>query len=438
MNTTLRTALVLGIFFGTGAVACTGDAARAPEEGNAYLSIVGESSVFMENGWQQAIIVRYHDGDDHPLAGQIDFAITGAGGGATLSSGSAVTDREGEATVVVNAGASGDAAFSVEASADYADPVSWRIAVHTDQPLGPLDPSGRYRVQSQFDMVGGLPGTVGQITNTFLDMTDGPNDPATWLIDQAVDSIDSSTTRAIINAARPTLDQVVNQALRSASPQLVDDLLEVGHDFGQVARKFGTQSTLEVVGSADGFTSSHTLTHLVFTVDDHTSQFALTELGMTNPAAADVAFTSTDSQSTIGSHQFPLSYGSVLLVALDNVIIPAIEPGANDLEGFLGGVINCDFIGNAMADYIGFGGSLYAGACRLGLSQAAHYVEGRILSLDQSALIMNIDGTARPIDTNTDRKVDILQNGAWTGSVSYAGAPVTLGASTFRGDRLAD
>ncbi|MBE7451135.1 MAG: hypothetical protein HS111_20235 [Kofleriaceae bacterium] len=438
MKTTLSTALLLGLFVGVGAGCASDDGGgpRPPQEGDAFLTVVGEANVFLENGWQQAITVRYHDGDDNPLAGEIDFAIGGSAGGATLSSGSAVTNQHGEATVSVVAGGSGEAAFSVQAVAEYADPASWRIAVRTSQPTGPLDPRGTYRVASNFDLVSGLPGAIGQVTNTFIDMTDGPYDPATYFLDQAVNAISDSTTRALINGARPALDAIVNEAIRGASPTIVTDLLEIGNDFGQVARKFGTLSTLEVIDASEGLAASHALTHVVFTIDGQSSQFLLSDLGMSDLRAPNLGFTQTDARTDVARHQFPLSYGAVLMVALEEVIIPMVDPSATDLESFFNNLINCNSVGATIASYIGVGSSsFYAGACRLGLGYAANYVEGRIRSLDSSALILDVSGNARPMDTNGDRKIDILQNGTWTGSMSYANQPVTLGASTFRGER---
>lgn len=443
MKPQLSTALLFGFLAGAGLGAgCSSSddgQPRPPEAGDAYLTIVGESSVFMENGWQQAITVRYHDGDDNPLAGEVGFTVGGAAGGGTLSAAHAVTDRDGQATVNVQAGASGEAAFSVEATAEYADPVSWRIAVRAGEPSGPLDPRGRFRVDSKFDIVAGLPGAVGQVTNTFIDMTDSPYDPATFFLDQAVNAISDSTTRTIINGARPALDAIVNDALRAASPQIVTDLLEVGNDFGQVARKFGTTSTLEVTAAAEGFASSHTLTHVVFTVDGQSFAFPLADLGMSDLAAPNVGLQQTDARTDIGTHRFPLSYGAVLMVALEEVVVPLIDPSATDLESFFSNLVDCDRVGATISGYLGFGSpSLYAGACRLGIGYATSYVEGRIRSLDSSAMLLDIGGNARPMDTNTDRKIDVLQNGTWTGSMSYANQPVTLGASTFRGDRVAN
>ncbi|HVV86541.1 MAG TPA: hypothetical protein VHE35_25965 [Kofleriaceae bacterium] len=436
----MKSLLTCAALIGICAAACTGDddhALQPPESGDAYLTIVGDKNVFMENGWQQAITVRYHDGDDHPLAGEIAFSLEGTGGGATLTSTRAVTDAHGEATVKVQAGATGDAAFAVEAAAEFADPVTWKVAVTTSQPDGPIDPTGNFRLDSSFDLVGGLPGTVGEVTRTFIDMTDSPYDPATWVLDQSVSAIGDSTTRGLINAARPTLDGLVNDALRAAAPHAFDKLVALGSDFGQVTRKLGTRSTLAITGGGDGWVADHKLTHAVFTIDASTTAYALTDLGMTEPTVSAVAVTRTDDRVTIAQHAFPLSYGSLLLAGLDKVVIPRLDSGATDLESYLQRVVPCDSIGATVAQRIGAGSpQLYAGACKIGVQRAAIALEDRILSLDSQALQLKIAGQARPQDTNGDRKLDLLQDGTWTGSMTYAGAPVTLGASTFHGERI--
>src|SRR5689334_10340457 len=128
MKITISSALMFGLFLGAGlGVGCSSGAAsggggdgKPPVNGDAFLTVVGSANVFVGNGAQQAITVRYHDQADTPLAGEVDFAIKGDGGGAALSSAKAVTDKDGNATVTLTTGTGGDAAFTVEASAEYA------------------------------------------------------------------------------------------------------------------------------------------------------------------------------------------------------------------------------------------------------------------------------------------------------------------------------
>jgi hypothetical protein len=101
-------------------------------------------------------------------------------------------------------------------------------------------------------------------------------------------------------------------------------------------------------------------------------------------------------------------------------------------------MIDCQAVGQQLADSIGVGSpSLYEGACILGVGAAVGVIYDQLASLDASAMLLGISGEARPQDTNTDRKVDVLTGGEWVGSVSYAGVPATLTDSTFRAERMA-
>ena len=68
-----------------------------------------------------------------------------------------------------------------------------------------------------------------------------------------------------------------------------------------------------------------------------------------------------------------------------------------------------------------------------GLNAAAGFIQDQLTELQ--GMDLDINGEAKPMDTNTDAKVDVLLNGEWNGTVSYLGTPATLQDSTFRGDR---
>lgn len=417
---------------------CAGDATGGDDttETGAQLTIVGERTLRLENGWESEIKVRYTDLDGQPLAGELTFQIAGEPGGAFLSDTSAVTDANGEATLVLTAGSAGDAAFAVEADADDTDPVQWDVQVLEVA----LDVTGSYRVTSEFDLASGLPGTAGDVINTFIEMTDDPQDPATWVLDQLVDNIDSGIVQDFINGARPALDVILNEVLLSTTPDIVADLIEMGDAFGQIARNFGTGSELRVTATNDvdnALLAQHVMTDLIFTIDGDSYPYPFADMGMANPTAQ-VPFSYTANRFTLGAHDFPLSYGSILMVALEQIIIPLINDSATDLESLLTNLVDCAAIGDAVSDYLGFGSSgLYEGGCLLGLEAAAGYVEDQILSLDSSAMVLGINGSARWIDSNNDHRVDVLQGGTWEGNMSYAGTPAPLGESTFRGERMA-
>ena len=426
--------------------ACTSDpgsddaAPNRPTDGHAVLTIVGDTNLFLETGWRREITVRYHGDDEQPLAGEVAFALVGSGGGASLSAATAVTDADGNAKVTVVAGADGEASFRVAASAPFAQEVAWSIAVKPPVMVGPLDATGLYRVQSQFDLAGDLPGTVGDVIETFLEMTDDPNDPATWVLDRVVDELGSGTIVTLIQHARPFLDGIVNDLLHRIAPDLVDDLLAAGNQLGDAARSFGTVSTLAVTGTAGGdLASTHTITGISLEIDGRHHSWTVEDLGLAAPVATGVAFAlDGETRATVGDHELALSYGTILLAGLDEVIVPALDPRAHSLRELLGHQINCDAIGRTIADTIGLGSAgVYIAACSAGLDAAARLVEDRIRDLDGAGIVLGIGGAARVDDPDQDRVVDVLSPGSWTGAVRYAGQPAPLGPSSFRADRMA-
>lgn len=434
------TALSLSFLLALGAGACTSDGVDDPGDdvtpGTAQLTIVGANSVLLENGWTADVTVRYADESNEPLAGTIDFVLDGEVSGAFLSGTSVQTNGNGEATVTITAGSAGDANFAIDASAADAESVSWDVQVLERA----LEVTGSYRLNSEFDIASGLPGTAGEVVNTFIDMTDDAYDPASWVLDQAIAAISNSTIRDIVQGMRPILDGILYDLLIANTPDIVEQIVSVGDAFGQVAKKFGTTSTLTVTESNDvdgSLASAHHLSDLVFTIDGDTFTYSLAEIGMANLDAAPT-FSYNATKFTVGAHTFPLSYGSILLVALNEIIIPMVDSAASDIESFLVGLVPCDEVGVAIADYVGFGSAgLYEGACLLGLGTAANFIEDRIMSLDSTAMNLGIAGSVRWIDSNNDYKVDVLQGGTWTGNMTYGSTPAPLGPSTFRGERMA-
>lgn len=415
-----------------------------PTPGNAHLTIVGDSNVFLENGWTHRLKVKYHDGSDAPLAGQVDFAIVGNSNGGALIKTFGVTNADGIVEVDMRAGADGDASFKIKASAEYADAVEWTIAVSAGAPpLPPLDPTGSYTTHSSFDIVSGLPGPVGDAINGLIEATDDANDPATFVIDVALDEIDNGTIESLVDAARPFLDGVLNDLILSYAPDFVQDILDVGNKLGQVARNFGTVSTfkIEKTGGVEGeeLVGTHTMTGMYFDIDGTRTTFSMAELGMQNLVAEQVAVRlEGETKVVIGEHNFQLSYGSVLMVALNQLIIPLIDPTANNLGDLLTNLVDCQAVGAQMSSTIGFGSpGLYETACSVGLVAATGLIEDQIRDLDNNAMVLGVNGDAKPQDTNTDRKVDVLLGGKWFGNMMYANTPATLGDSTFRGERQA-
>jgi hypothetical protein len=140
---------------------------------------------------------------------------------------------------------------------------------------------------------------------------------------------------------------------------------------------------------------------------------------------------------TIDSHKLPLSYGTLLHLAVDNVIIPMVDPAAVDLSDVLHDAVDCSNVGEYVYEAIGIGSpSTYEAACDAGLTFAASAIYQQIDKIDSSAFEFDVSGIAKAVDTNHDGKADKIQTGTWARTLSYAGTPAPLSTATFLGQRL--
>ncbi len=422
-----------------------------PTDGHAYLKIVGDKNVFLDNGATKELVVMYVDDANMPLAGTIAFKVDGDLMGGRLSASSGVTGADGSVHINVTGGPTGEAYVKVTASAEFATSVDWSVSVKAaSQPPvpGPLQVIGTYQLESEFNLVNGIPGTAGDVVRTIIDMTDGPNDPASWLLDLA--SKDNAGVKSALDPLRPAVDAFLNSLLKDLSMKIVidgvqldivDKFKDFGNAFGDVAQKFGLKSTLQIyAGPNNTLLGKHTITGVFFKIDNKKIEKTLGELNMDNIVVDKIPVTLTGETSlTIGDETFGLSYGKMIIFALDNVVIPQVDPAATSLRELLSDVVPCDSIGDSIADYTHIGdGTLWQSLCETAIAFGASYAEGKIGSLGDQATAFTFHGSVRPVDTNNDRKVDSLVGGLWEGQLMLAGQPAALAKpmQTFTGTRM--
>jgi hypothetical protein len=312
-----------------------------------------------------------------------------------------------------------------------------------EETLPPTDATGRYQMTSTFDIASNMPGKVGAVTNAFIDMTDGATDPADWILEQIIAKVSNSTLKSLLNGARPFVAGYLNDRLLQFAPDFVTTIVQVGQDFGQAARNFGLNETLDVSGGDGVYSSTVSAIGVKFKIDNVESDIMFSDHQMAPVTAPAVGITlDSTGKLDIAEHKLPLAFGKVLRIGLDAVIIPAVHPTATDLPTLLASLVNCQAVGqiinDALVQQFGFGGgaSTWATACGAGLVLGAQTVYSKIDSIDSSALEFGLTGTAKAVDTNGDRKIDRLQTGKWTGTLSYSGTPAPLSAATFIGTRM--
>jgi hypothetical protein len=298
-------------------------------------------------------------------------------------------------------------------------------------------------MRSNYDLATNAPGKVGDVVNTIIDMTDGADDPANYLLTLMIDQISNSTIKNALNSAKPFAAGYLNDQLLQFAPDFVDTAIQLGNDFGQMARNFGTNEQLDVTGTAGALTSTHTILGAHFKIDNVESDINFADHAIENVVVPGVEITmDASNRFGIAAHTVPLPYGKVLRLGVDEVLIPMLEPSASNLQELLAAKIDCSSVGpivsDAVYDYIGFtpGSGVFTSACNAGLVIAANQIYAQIEGIDGSALVFGIAGAARAVDSNNDRKIDKILTGQWTGNLSYGGCPAPISSATFFGESM--
>ena len=117
-------------------------------------------------------------------------------------------------------------------------------------------------------------------------------------------------------------------------------------------------------------------------------------------------------------------------------VIPAIDPNAHSLQDLLADTIDCQAVGQSIADALDIGGAtFFASACTGGMGVVADQIYGQLLD-DDTLLSLDISGDARATDVDGDYKIDRLSSGTWTGTMTLDATDAPLAdPATFTGMR---
>jgi hypothetical protein len=298
----------------------------------------------------------------------------------------------------------------------------------------PLTADGKYTVESDFDIATGMPGTAGDVVNGFINATDGGDDPAHWILDQLIAQLPDGSFKSFLQGATPFVAGYLNDRLLDIAPDFVVKIRDIGNKFGQAARHFGTLETLDI--PANGM-ATHSVTGVKFTIDNIELAYAFKDYQIKDVTVPNVGVTMDKyGKLTIADHKVPLSYGKVMRLAMDEVIIPLVDPTATNLEDVLKDLVDCHMVGQYIYDAVGIGSpSTFEAACTAGLHGGSQVIYAQIDHINASALEFGINGLAKGVDKNHDGKIDNIQTGAWAGTLSYSGSSTPLAHGTFSGTR---
>jgi hypothetical protein len=132
----------------------------------------------------------------------------------------------------------------------------------------------------------------------------------------------------------------------------------------------------------------------------------------------------------------PVATGEAVAAGLDRAVIPTVVTGAADLGQALQGLVDCNQLGQLVADELAIPTpGAFATACRVGLEAAAAKLDERLAAIDAAPLELHVTGSALGYDRDGDGAMDVVDDGTWTGTMTYDGASAPLGAGAFRGSR---
>jgi hypothetical protein len=298
----------------------------------------------------------------------------------------------------------------------------------------PLDPNGVYAIRSTYSLAAAPP-IAAPMLGELAAATDGPDDPARYLIDRMVARVSDGRVQLVAAAVAPYLAAYVQARIDAFAPRLATGVRELADGLNQIARRFGTVEQL-VIG-ADGrarrrITAVRFEPRIAQTGGTGANDVVGVDVALASLGLADIAtagnFALANDRLTLGEHAAELPYGALLRAGFDRAVVGRVVPGAASLDDALVELVDCAHLGAIVSDYVGLGSpELYARACDAALTHVAAEIYERIAATPNVPLVMA--GAARVIDLDGDGPVDVIASGTWSGTVGDA--PIAF--SVFEG-----
>ncbi len=423
-------------------------------DGGATLSIVGDQAHALDSGDNVELTVSYTE-DDDPLEGEVEFSIEGDAHGASLVDQVVQTDAVGEASTTLVGDNEEAASFQVEASAPDAASVTWNISI--EEPIGPGDPNGTYRVESSLDLVPGLEGDVGSILQVVVEFGDEPGEALIryfiYLAEELSDALPGGIEIPIPDEIDPELlGPFLSQILEEHAGDFYNDVAELGSQFSQISQDFGLVTELEISVDGDSGTGDHALTGVQLRHDGEVDEHTMADMELEDEVDAvdvDIEFDEEEGTIELEIHGLPASYGQMLLVAFEEAILPQLDSEASTLAEFgeeqLDGA--CETLATELVELLTDEGedphedleSMIESGCDLLVAQGFQLLENQIRDFgdDEADIVLSLEGEGVAQDTLGDGNTDTI-TGSWEGAFEVGGnVVITLDSddTSFEADR---
>lgn len=292
----------------------------------------------------------------------------------------------------------------------------------------PIDPTGTYVLRSELRLATPLPGPTAAILADVRAATDDPDDPSRYLIDRMIGELPDGSVKSVAQGLAPYLAAYLQARLSEVAPRLLPGMHAVSDQLATFAQQLDTIEAIRIDADRNAVV---VLTGLRVGKLD----VPLAMGGIPEPAVG-ARTTFDDGALAIEDHRLALPYSRLVRLALDRGIIPAVDPAAYDLPTLLADLVDCDHLGQIVGEAAGTGfGTVYTAACSTALRAVASEWYENMGAQDGMTIDLAIHGDARGVDLDQDGHMDAIANGIWSGTIGPLGGEVTLGGSTFEGQR---
>lgn len=310
---------------------------------------------------------------------------------------------------------------------EWSEPATWVVA-------------GDYDVTHLLDLALAIPGEAGELVNLIVDLFYDPGPlVVSLMLSSLAQQVGPDVPEETWSLFEDALADTINAWLLSNSPDCIQDFFVVGQDLVQILAKLELHSLTSISSMEQEWACQgvHDWTELVLVwkAGCNPSAPGYAQCGRFTFSPADLLATSfpidlkqsaftcmtTDEPDylIIDTHSWDISPGRVVLLALNELILPAVC-GEVELLAWVDGMVDCeavaDGLGTEPLKTLGVEKVQVQDACQAAVETMTGPIHSIVADLVAPAQL-KIHGKSHLTDHDGDFVVDELTDGLWWGSV---------------------
>ena len=316
-----------------------------------------------------------------------------------------------------------------------------------------LNPAGVYDAENAFNLMGSIPGQLGDVLDTLTTLF---YDPGSFLVDQIKNlvkqAIGGFLTDLIFGLFEDQLGDIITDWVLNDSPDWLQDFFTIGQDLFQVVANLQLTGDLKISKLVSDYyvQGQTTFTGITFTwklnCDKNAPDYdecGLYPFSLEDVDNDDFPLDLLEGQWTgtivsydelkIDPHNIGLNYGKLILFVFNNLILQELT-GQNSLIGAAVEIVGCDGIAGGLSN-LGIDEDDIYDACVGAVTLLMLPLESYLLGLETDSLV-KLSGTAEMRDEDSDLIVDTIIDGVWDGQIIYNGASTSPFSGTWEAIRV--